>query len=235
MTKHLNYPACVVHTCSCDALCNGFELFNSLVLCVLLSLFSLSFLRFKCVFFLCLHQKQYSESWEEKKTTGITIFFPALAPSLSLRSCIYICAVCTFSGGAAAESLFTLDAINKIVFNSHNNFIQMPCHKDEWLSSTSHTAQTNSRVCFRSFCSVSFSFFFYTVHVAAFALACRSFGCSLLCVSVRILCNDERWSLGFISVFQFLCDLCSFFGLFLSISLARSRSFDSRALFPFPQ
>lgn len=29
--------------------------------------------------------------------------------------------------------------------------------------------------------------------------------------SVRIQCNDERWSLGFISVFQFRCDLCSVF------------------------
>lgn len=73
MTKHLNYPACVVHTCSCDALCNGFELFNSLVWCVF-SLFlsltpyvhSLSFNFDSNVFFFCLHQKQYSESWEEK-------------------------------------------------------------------------------------------------------------------------------------------------------------------------
>lgn len=44
MTKHLNYPACVVHTCSCDALCNGFELFNSLVVYFFFSLFFSFFL-----------------------------------------------------------------------------------------------------------------------------------------------------------------------------------------------
>lgn len=38
---------------------------------------------------------------------------------------------------------------------------------------------------------------------------CSRFRPHSLRFGVRTLCNDERWSLGFISVFQFQCDLCA--------------------------
>lgn len=108
MTKHLNYPACVVHTCSFSMHCA--MVLNYLILGLVLLFFSsLHFISMFILrvqfdfFFACTRStkcKNPTENREKQKKEFIYAF-------------VY---------SVVVQSLFTLDAINKIVFNSHNNF-----------------------------------------------------------------------------------------------------------------
>lgn len=106
--------------------------------------------------------------------------------------------------------MFTLDAINKIVFNSHNNFIQMPCHKDEWLRVPLCTALhcTNKfsglfhiSVLFAHLAVVSFRF-------ARVELVAGVFFYAFLWCAFYVTMNDDLWDLS--ECFNFgVCVICA--------------------------
>lgn len=92
--------------------------------------------------------------------------------------------------------------------------MRMPCHKDEWLSSTLHCTKQILQRSLPFYLSLSVLFLLFVHSIWSLFSLLPSFQCSppylehfnVHCTHTFV-CSDERWSLGFLSasVFQFQC------------------------------